>query len=540
MGRWAPEPRAPERPRSHGWNRNAIAVIASAALFGIAFPPYPFVIPVFICLVPITVTTAGRADADGSARDGAHMGFWFGLIGYGINLYWIAVALAIYTKLALLGYIAAVLILAGVLAATVAILLVVRRRTRLPMALLLPVVWVASELLLNHLADLSFPWLPLGLAVSRLPVLAQIADLSGVHGVSFWIAAINGLLADAWLLRGRRGAASSRLVIVAAAIVVVTTYGAWRLYTIRLRPLAPIAIVQPNIPQEEKWQAENRGRIVGILSSLTRQAVARRDARLIVWPEAALPGFLPEHPEWADTLAHLATLGNVPLLVGALDATRTTRDDVRYYNAAMLTDTTGAIDWLHVYHKTYLVPVVERVPFFNPAWFARLKWFGGYSRGSAPSIFRLPFGNVGVLICYESAFAARSRFYRRRGADLLINITNDAWFGRTVAPDQHAAHLVLRAIENRVGIVRAANTGISEYVDPLGRVHGATSLFTTAVRTYPAATTAIRPLYVRLGDWIGTGSVVMLLTLLLLPWRRRQAPPRRPLSSWRDVLARPA
>lgn len=528
MGRWAPEPWAPERPRSDGWNRNAIAVIASAALFGIAFPPYPFVIPVFICLVPITVTTAGRADADGSARDGAHMGFWFGLIGYGINLYWIAVALAIYTKLALLGYIAAVLILAGVLAATVAILLVVRRRTRLPMALLLPVVWIASELLLNHLADLSFPWLPLGLAVSRLPVLAQIADLSGVHGVSFWIAAINGLLADAWLLRGRRGAASSRLVIVAAAIVVVTTYGAWRLYTIRLRPLAPIAIVQPNIPQEEKWQAENRRRIVGILSSLTRQAVARRDARLIVWPEAALPGFLPEHPEWADTLAHLASLGNVRLLIGALDATRTTRDDVRYYNAAMLTDTTGAIDWRHVYHKTYLVPVVERVPFFNPAWFARLKWFGGYSRGGAPSIFRLPFGNVGVLICYESAFAARSRFYRRRGADLLINITNDAWFGRTVAPDQHAAHLVLRAIENRVGIVRAANTGISEYVDPLGRVHGATSLFTTAVLTYPTATTAIRPLYVRLGDWIGTGSVVMLLMLLLSPSRRRRAPPRRP------------
>lgn len=526
----------PEQPRGDGWRRNAVAVIASAAFFGIAFPPYPFIIPVFICLVPIAVATAGRADANGSlstgARAGARMGFWFGLLGYGANLYWIAVALAIYTKLALLGYIAAVLILAGILAATVATLLVVRQRTRLPMAVLLPVVWVASELLLNHLADLSFPWLPLGLAVSRLPVLAQIADLSGVHGVSFWIAAINGLLADAWLLRGRRGAASSRLVIVAAAIVVVTTYGAWRLYTIPLRPLAPIAIVQPNIPQEEKWQAENRGRIVGILSSLTRQAVARRDARrdarLIVWPEAALPGFLPEHPEWADTLAHLASLGNVPLLVGALDATRTTRDDVRYYNAAMLTDTTGAIDWLHVYHKTYLVPVVERVPFFNPAWFARLKWFGGYSRGGAPSIFRLPFGNVGVLICYESAFAARSRFYRRRGADLLINITNDAWFGRTVAPHQHAAHLVLRAIENRVGIVRAANTGISEYVDPLGRVHGATSLFTTGVRTYPTATTAIRPLYVRLGDWIGTGSVVMLMMLLLSPSRRRRAPPRRP------------
>src|SRR4029077_3332881 len=122
-------------------------------------------------------------------------------------------------------------------------------------------------------------------------------------------------------------------------------------------------------------------------------------------------------------------------------------------------------------------------------------------------------GRISVLICYESIFPDLSRHYRLHGADLLANITNDAWFGRSVAPYQHVAHLRLRAIENRVGIVRSANTGISEYVDPLGRVQGATALFVAAAPTFDVETSHVRTPYVRWGDWIGMLAAALTLAL---------------------------
>src|SRR5690606_10575692 len=122
-------------------------------------------------------------------------------LGYGANLYWIAVALLLFTKLAIAGFIASLIWLAPFVGLAFVVLFYARRNTRWPLVLLLPVVWIALEFLLNYLSDLSFPWLPLGLSVAHIPVLAQLADLSGVRGVSFWIAAVNGLLADAWLNR---------------------------------------------------------------------------------------------------------------------------------------------------------------------------------------------------------------------------------------------------------------------------------------------------------------------------------------------------
>lgn len=502
----------------------ALAALASAVLFGVAFPPFPLVVPVFVCLVPVAVAIARRADAADSWRTAARLGFWFGLVGYGINLYWIAIALLIYTRLAILGYIGALLVLTPMVTLAAVVLFAARRATRLPLALLLPVVWVSLEVALNHLSDLAFPWLPLGLAMSHVPLLAQAADLSGVRGLSFWIAAINGLLADAWLLHANRAAVLRRVALIVGLVAAVALYGAWRLSSITLRPVAPIAIVQPNIPQEEKWQEENQGRIVGILALLTRQQLARHDARLLLWPEAALPGFLQSHRDWGDSLRTLARGGGTPILFGVLDLTWPAPDHYEYYNAAALVDSAGRMGTQPTYHKSYLVPVVERVPFVNPRWFRMFKYFGGYGRGGDPVPFTFPFGKVGVLICYESIFPERSRTYRTEGVSVLVNITNDAWFGRSIAAYQHAAHVPLRAIENRVGIVRAANTGISEYVDPLGRVHGATELFVPATRTYQAQTTDIRTLYVRIGDWVGTLSIIATLVALLPAARRRRAP----------------
>jgi apolipoprotein N-acyltransferase len=191
----------------------------------------------------------------------------------------------------------------------------------------------------------------------------------------------------------------------------------------------------------------------------------------------------------------------------------------------MLADSTGDIYTQKPYHKAYLVPVVERVPFVNPRWFEGLKYFGGYGRGQGTPLFDLGFAKTGVLICYESIFPQRSRAYRREGADFLVNITNDAWFGRSAAPYQHHAHLILRAIENRVGVVRAANTGISGYIDPLGVAHDETQLFVPATRTYLAQTTSDETLYDAMGDWVGAlslGATVLFVALDARHRRRRR------------------
>jgi apolipoprotein N-acyltransferase len=133
-------------------------------------------------------------------------------------------------------------------------------------------------------------------------------------------------------------------------------------------------------------------------------------------------------------------------------------------------------------------------------------------------------GRFGVLICYESAFEDLARRYRRDGADFLANITNDAWFGRTAAPYQHAAHLVMRAIETRMGVARAANTGISEYVDPLGRSYDRTPLEVQRVEADTVWTTSGRTIYVRLGDWVGLLSLVGSAALCVAALARRRAP----------------
>ena len=498
-----------------------MAALGSAALFALAFPPVPLLVPVFLCLVPMAIGIARQADGTGTLRAAARIGFWFAIAGYGSALYWIAGALSLFTKLAILGFVGAIVWL-GIMVSIVSMALYASRRaTKLPLAVLVPVVWTAGELVLAHFPDLSFPWLPLGLATVQAPVLAQLAEVSGVRGVSFWIAAVNGLLADLWLLYRARstaggsaggfwtsGPAAARLAAIAAIFGLVALYGSWRLRTIELRTVAPVAVIQPNIPQDEKWQEEQRDRIVGIIAGITRGVLPRSDAELVVWPEVALPGYLLDHPEWRDTLHALAAIDSTPILFGVLDVEFRTREDYDYYNAAMLTDRLGTVGAQPPYRKGHLVPIVERVPFVNPNWFSGMKYFGAFGIGTETRPFQLASGRAGVLICYESIYPQRSRGFRRNGADILINITNDAWFGRSLAPWQHHAHLVLRAIETRVGIVRSANTGISGYIDPLGIDRGRTELFVEAAPTYVAQTTDVMTPYVRFGDWLGVLSLL--------------------------------
>ena len=509
----------------------ALPAAASGLLFLLAFPPMPPLAAAIVCLVPVALAAARIGDGDQPLDAGLRLGWWFGVFGFGATLYWIAIALSIYTKLAIAGYFGALFVMAAIAAGGIGTLVAARRATGAPLALLLPIAWVAWEKITELLPQLGFPWLPLGLAVAKVPLLAQSADLSGVHGASLWIVAINGLVADAILAR-RRGQpllASwlPRAIGAMALVGAVLGYGEWRMRTVTMRDVAPIAIVQPNVPQEDKWQESNRDRIVEMMASGTRTAIATGQPKLIVWPEVSLPGFLADHPEWRDTLVALGTAGHVPILFGVIDIRYNTPPtsaglppDFDYFNAAMLTDSLGRVGDYPATRKQYLVPVVERVPFLNPKWFGSLKYFGGFGVGEGATVYHERWGGFGVLICYESIFPSQARALRRNGADVLLNITNDAWFGRSIAPWQHQAHMILRAIETRSGVVRSANTGISGYIDPLGRVQGATDIFVPATRTYRVQTSDARTLFVLVGDWVGWACIAASAVLVALArWR---------------------
>jgi apolipoprotein N-acyltransferase len=152
------------------------------------------------------------------------------------------------------------------------------------------------------------------------------------------------------------------------------------------------------------------------------------------------------------------------------------------------------------------------------------RWSGGFTPGKTMPIYRTATGRFGVIVCYESAFEDLPRRYRAEGAEFFVNVTNDAWFGHTTAPAQHASHLVLRAIESRMGVARAANSGISEFVDPLGRAYGQTQLDADTIVVGTLVTSDVISLYVRLGDWVGILVVVLTLGGVAVLLKRRFRP----------------
>jgi apolipoprotein N-acyltransferase len=530
--------------------------LVSGVLLTLSFPPFHLLIPPFVALVPYLVFISGCAEGAAASASVRRGSFWMGVVFYGTLLYWLFAALVYYTWLSLLGYLITVVVLSTFLAVAGWAIHRVRIRHNIPFWVSVPIFWTTAEWLRAHLGDLAFPWLGLGHSLTGFPALIGFADIGGARGVTVWLAAINGLMAEWWLegwrIRWRRWS-----LTLAALIVVPVGYSLARWQTLETRSAARVLVVQPNIPEDLKLErdvAEDSSRTA--LDNLTRTGLKDSSpVELIVWPETALPDYFRMAGEWMRWSAGLARAHDAAILFGALDFERYDDEDYDTYNAALLLNRRGSP--VGVYRKHYLVPIVERVPFVPVPWLrdlrtklrgrqaplvgdlgAFLRYFGGFGRGGEEPVMSIDGAGFGVLICYESIFPQLSRTYRRQGADFLVNITNDAWFGRerpiwsrTSALTQHPSHLVMRAIENRIGVARSANTGISLFVDPYGRRHAATPLFQPAVRIATVETTDGLTLYTRLGDWPGSLGAASAVLLLVSSWwggRRKKvvaAPP---------------
>jgi apolipoprotein N-acyltransferase len=491
-------------PRRWGPDRRDLTAAAvTAVLLFVSYPPYSLVVPSFLCLVPLLWRLEDRLDPAAATDGAAKLGFWTGLLAGGLVLYWIVIALWHFTPLSAAGYLASILVIGAWWSALAWATVWVRRRTALPLWVVFPLLWTTVEWGIGHQGEVGFPWLGLGTSLTSVPVLVQWADLAGARGVTLWLAWVNVMVFLALRRRSWRPAVAAVATLLAAA-----GYGVWREHATVLRPVTVVAVVQPNLGFEEKRASRDSDKVVKQLLRLTNRADSLPGVRLVAWPEAAVDGYFFDHRQWEGWIGDSVRRTRIPVLAGGLDVQFYPQGTYDTYNAAFFFDSTGSDATWPAYRKTYLVPIVERVPFVNPRWFGKLKWFGGFGHGDRFPVYRIPEGGFGLLICYESAFEDLARRYRAGGADFLVNITNDAWFGRTAAPYQHAAHLVMRAIETRVGVARAANTGISEFVDPLGYTHRRTPLDTEQVEADTVYTTAGRTLYVRWGDWVGLMALI--------------------------------
>ena len=498
-------------------------LVAGAFLLTLAFPPFHLFVPSFVCLLPaVLLIERGNNDRLPLHRQ-VQFGFLFGLFTNGLLLYWMVSALWQYTSLSLLGYASTVLLLSAYCAGVFALCGWIVRAAGVSILVAFPVLWTALEWVLAHQFDLRFPWLGLGTSLTGYPTVVQIADVVGARGVTFLLALANTALALAWIGRRRRKRAIGLCCAVGVGIVLASGYGLVRENTIETRPLGEVALIQPNVGTVEKWDRTLQDGIIASLIVSSEDAHVEVNPDLIVWPEAAVPGDLERRTDWRASITSFSRRVSTPMVIGGLHSEVLADSTVIRFNAAFVFDSAGRGDGYPIYHKQYLVPITERVPFL-PRSALNLPWFGSFASGDAGTVYRLGFGSFGVLICYESAFEDLARIYRMDGADFLVNITNDAWFGRTTTPYQHASHLVMRAIENRVGIARAANTGISEFVDPFGREYERTEL---AVETYAFSTVKtsdVLTLYSRLGDWVGGTVILMSLILIGYAWWRKRQP----------------
>ncbi|MCK4590916.1 MAG: apolipoprotein N-acyltransferase [Candidatus Latescibacteria bacterium] len=445
--------------------RNFILSTASGALLALAFPPLGLGFIAYVGLAPFFLLFP-----QSEHKDALLYGFVAGLVFNAGTVYWICWA-------TIAGGLFSVFFLSLFFMLFALLLNLVTQVWGIKGLLLAPFLWTAIEYL-RSFGQLAFPWTLLGNTQTEYVPLIQFASITGVYGVSFWVVAINiclySLFRQIDLKKTRVGGRLfSILVVLILLFVLPYVYGKRVIPKERLKGEVEVAIIQPSIPIDIKWGPEGLPISFRTLEQMTLKVCHHRPD-LIIWPETATPCYLTHERKYRRRLHSICDSVEIPIFTGSPHYDFQTR---RFYNSAFLF-MPGERE-VQSYDKIHLVPGSERVPFSDT--FGFLKTIahraGDFSMGKRFTVFQHHKGRFSVLICFESIFPELTRQFVLRGAKFLVNITNDAWFGRTSGPYQHAQIAVFRAIENRIAIARCANTGVSMFIDPYGRISGATPIF---------------------------------------------------------------
>jgi len=405
---------------------------------------------------------------------------------------------------------------------------------------LLPAAWVALEFIRGHLMT-GFGWVSLGHSQYKNLGLIQIADLTGMYGVSYIVMMANVFFKELLDFRGNNSPLKKKEIKVSAFIVFCLLIGSqvysfFQLRDLERPPKIKVAVVQANIPQSMKWNPAFHDSIMERQVILTREAAKERP-ELVIWPETSFPGYVWESPELFQGLKSFVAGIKIPLLFG-LVVRDSSQDSEDYFNSAMLISSHGEV--LKRYDKLHLVPFGEYIPLRNVFPFlSGIVPIGDFTAGKKYTLFpaSVPIGDrdsvpthfLNILICFEDTIAELSREFALQGSNLFVNITNDAWFLDTNAPFLHLQASVFRTIENRRGLIRAANTGVSCFINRHGEIfdfvhdrhHRKTYVPGFAVQEIPLNT--VQTFYTKYGDIFTYLCFGSILWGMINPKKWRQA-----------------
>ena len=452
--------------------RRHLAALSGVLLY-FSLPSFDLSFVAWIALVPLLV-----ALRQGSYREAFLLGMLAAAVAYGLHVRW-ALDLGDLPFVSFLLIILYASLYVGVFGV---FYLAQVRRCSWPAPLAAALLWVALEFIRSNLSFLAWPFALLGYSQYQTPAILQLASVTGVYGISFLIVLVNEAIAEAALWASARRTAVPTLqksglivsgAVIAAVVLVVLLWGSQRANLAgTAKTILTVSLVQGNIPQKEKWDAGFRKKIEGRYRELTLKASQDRPD-LIIWPESATPGYLRgRDPSVYRAVKELVGETGTPLLVGSASHAKIHRAERREYrlrNSVFLLDSGGKI--VSGYDKMRLLPFGEYLPlegrFPWPRWIVPDN--GTFTAGNSATVFELLGRRFGVVICWEIFFPNLFRTFVNANVDFMVNPTNEAWFDPE-ASRQFLSMSVFRAVENGVTLLRAANTGITSLIDPLGNV----------------------------------------------------------------------
>ncbi len=518
----------------------AALVIASGFALALAFPKSDVSLLAWVAFVPYFYAVEGVP-----LKNVFWWGWLQGFACYVGSLYWVVITLHEFAGVHFVLSLLPMLLLAGVVGFNTALALwtgeFTARRLRLPIVLTMPIAWAAVELVRTYF-PIGFPWNLLGETQYRNLALIQFAEFTGTYGISALIIFFNVVVFMVLLRRGSRRAQTVSLSALTALMIAALAFGNWRMH--ELKTIKPdgsfrVAMVQGNIPQSVKWDEAAQAPTFKIYSDQSTQG-AKEGADLIVWPEAAAtfifqpddryPAAAADDAGYRNSLLQLARDIGKPILFGAPALVVSDDHVTGFANRAYMVSAKGEVTaW---YDKIQLVPFGEYVPFR-----AVLGYFvnrivhgmGDMVPGTQQTLFDVNGAKLSVLICYESIFPDLARRSVKEGADVMVNITNDAWYGTSSAPYQLLAMAAMRSVETKIPMIRVANTGISAIILDDGSITATTPLFQRGTELEDVAWHPMRTLYTIVGDLFA--QICLLLTAIALVWGWRWPRKLKPLEA---------
>jgi apolipoprotein N-acyltransferase len=492
-----------------------LLAIASGAALALAFPLFHFPLLGWIAPAILIVAVLGA-----NPRHALLLGLLQGAVFYAISVPWFYTVMRQYGPLPVAqagGVFALVVLVLSIFHAAFALGVAwLGRNGEARACFAAPFLWVAMELGILHMPAIGFPWNLLGYVTAGNLAFVQLTAVTGIFGLSLVVAGYNALTVWALMQFRERKLDGAKVLVGATAMLIVIGLAGPR-FVPQAAGDRVAHLVQTNFPVSNGYPANWMALHAGEMDQLEQISIgaAQKIPGIVVWPEVPAPFSLQDANFLARAQRIARGAGN-GFLVGVVDWKRLPGEDLGATNSAALLDSAGAENFL--YDKIHLVPFSEYVPWRSYLGFAGgiTSLIGDFQHGSQYRVGLIPGGPFSVFICYEAIFPNEVRRFTQAGADVLINISDDGWFGGSGAPEQHLEMARVRAVENRRWLLRDTNDGITVSVDPYGRIAARLAPDIRGELDAPYGLRADLTLYARRGDWLPWLCALAAVMLLLL------------------------